>query len=452
MEPRHNPRTPVKLPKGFRFSPKDWELIKYLECKVFSKPLPCDHVIRDNVDVYDSDYHPKTLIDRHGDDENVVYVFTNRKKVAEKGKNYGRSAGEYTWKANNRGTPVEKEDGLGEKVKVGWVKTLCLVNRMEERTGYIMKEFTLPKSDLENASDEFKHYALCRIYKKPKKDKAKAKKNKSKEDLKQEAVDDVPSLISFETPPDHQNAVNNDIHAALQYEDPIEFSFADSIVPPQLDQIFDHNTQQQDDTFDEKFSWLMNALEQYNDPHDLLSTQQDPFLPGWYDHHQLLVTQGFSESCSSSQNQMYPLTAFLPNYQQTLIDCQEEPNQEKLQASKMGSIDFDIMKPSTSRVTLKRLRELNRDNKDLGTLPEIDRQIPKVPKMMTKKSRTHSQVLANTNQEEMCDNNRGVCSKFGWELAKMLASSNQGNSIPNEDPMIDNELGLERLRDFMMPS
>ncbi|CAI9108407.1 OLC1v1007989C1 [Oldenlandia corymbosa var. corymbosa] len=451
MGARHDLRMPMILPRGFRFSPTDWELIKYLECKVMGEPLPCDHAIWDDIDIYDPKYHPETLVKRYGDDENVVYVFTKLKKVAPKGKNVGRRVGGCTWRANNAGEEVK----VAGKAEEGWAKTFSFENEKKKRIGYIMKQYTLHDSILKNARGDMKDYALCRIYKKSnsKEDEANLEDDNSQDDqeegvdancdhhnqvphdpehdiqVKEKTLESVPRLISFETSWNHQSTVNN-LHAALQRGDEIQNDFSNPASNAlKLDGIAIHNTEQQQQLFDhltdEELDSVMNFLEQNNDDdhrHDILSSQQDLFPPNDFDH-QALAAQGFSDFSYPPQNQLSQLPPLR-------IEFQRDSNRAMLEASNISALQDHhdqyvmgcsfcnqvemgsqnaIMSPSYS-ATLMRLDEPKPVYQDLGTLLGMTENF------------THSQFLGTINKEEMSVT-REDCSEFGWEIAKRLRSS-----------------------------
>lgn len=143
-----NPINP-KFPVGFRFRPTEVELLKYLRCKVLGEPLPCDNVIKDNVDVYNLRDLQKLFEGFDGRD--IVYVFTKLKRVCKAGgKRFERQVGDLTWKGGDKGKKICDE-------KIGGSSKNFTLKRSEILLGYNMKEYSLDESILEKAKVEVRN-------------------------------------------------------------------------------------------------------------------------------------------------------------------------------------------------------------------------------------------------------------------------------------------------------
>ncbi|CAI9108408.1 OLC1v1007990C1 [Oldenlandia corymbosa var. corymbosa] len=478
---------PVTIPRGFRFSPTDQELLKYLECKVMGTPLPYDHVISDDIDVYSPESLPEALINRYGNEEKVVYVFTRLKKVTMKGTNFDRKVGECTWKPNGRAKPIK--DGEPEKV-VGKFKTLSFVKE-GVKSGYIMKEFTL------NGSEE---YALCQIYKKPEKEKANLPKDKvakqeevdAKSDdqnqlpyypgyvhqVQNEAIDTVPPFISSETSLDHhhqqQHPWVHDLDSASAYGDPMQ---QELLGESMIHNMQEQQLQQQQDNrpYDANMDLFLTLLNE-NHHHGMPSLQQSPELdrfPLDLTDYQPWSTPRSSYFPYSIQHQMAEVTESAPGTQQTKVDqLQEYPNHamiQMIQASNMSALLHDhqeqymlanacydqagmesmnamMMNPSYAATLMRVDDKPKPENHVTVNLAEIDDPI-----MTTKES--CASFIETTNEGEMGGNRQVDCSDFGMNLATILRGSmEEYYPLPEQDPMVDNNYGLDRLKDFVMPN
>ncbi|KAH1038764.1 hypothetical protein J1N35_040507 [Gossypium stocksii] len=117
------------MPSGFRFKPRDDELIFYLMCKARNKPLPPTRI--KEVPLYK--YDPDTLTAISGNMSsngtiNEWYFFTSRDRKHPQGKKPNRAAGDGFWKAVNSDKHVNSNGnliGLKKTLLDGWA--LCRV-------------------------------------------------------------------------------------------------------------------------------------------------------------------------------------------------------------------------------------------------------------------------------------------------------------------------------------
>ncbi|KAK6151565.1 hypothetical protein DH2020_014200 [Rehmannia glutinosa] len=105
------------LPVGFAFQPKDEELIvHYLMKKLKNEPLPPNKIY--SVNLYD--FSPDRLVDILGENEdNELYIFTERKKISSNGTNIDRKTPNGYWKSTTGDKPIKHN---GEEV--GYCKAL----------------------------------------------------------------------------------------------------------------------------------------------------------------------------------------------------------------------------------------------------------------------------------------------------------------------------------------
>ncbi|KAK8976698.1 hypothetical protein V6N11_057296 [Hibiscus sabdariffa] len=157
------------LPSGYRFKPKDEELVDfYLKRKILNKKLP-PNIIRD-VDLYN--YDPDTLIAMNNNvsSNGVVmewYFFTPRERKYANGVRPRRCAGRGFWKASGKDTEVFLK---GEKI--GLKKTLVYYKGKPpkgDKTDWTMHEYVLIKAParqrLGKEDMRLDDWVLCRVYK-----------------------------------------------------------------------------------------------------------------------------------------------------------------------------------------------------------------------------------------------------------------------------------------------
>nr|XP_029117988.1 uncharacterized protein LOC114913486 [Elaeis guineensis] len=145
----------MRLPRGYRFDPKPWELIGYLQDKVEGRPDAGQGVINDGIDAYGCS--PKQLVGcliLH--DDGRSFFFTPIKHRNRKCRD--RSTPDGHWKLTKK-TILRN----GEGRLVGYMKELCYFHgkrksgkKEPERTKWLMKEYTL--------DHEQPKMALCEIY------------------------------------------------------------------------------------------------------------------------------------------------------------------------------------------------------------------------------------------------------------------------------------------------
>ncbi|KAL5723099.1 hypothetical protein ACHQM5_006539 [Ranunculus cassubicifolius] len=128
----------VKLSKGFRFQPRDHELVAhYLRNKVWGRDLPCDIIPDIDLYSYDADQLPIGEF-KHGRD-NEAYFFTCNNPM--KFCNGYRPTSKGYWKASNG-----DEEIFDSEEFIGYKKTLVFYLGTPpdgEKTNYVMQEYRL---------------------------------------------------------------------------------------------------------------------------------------------------------------------------------------------------------------------------------------------------------------------------------------------------------------------
>ncbi|KAA3481880.1 NAC domain protein NAC77 [Gossypium australe] len=166
------------LPPGYRFKPRDDELVNYyLRLKLSGLPLP-PNIIRE-VNLYR--YDPETLTARNNHiSSNEVgkewYFFTPRERKYTNGSRPARKAGNGYWKA----TGADKEVILNGK-KIGCKKTLVFYEGKPPRgfkTNWAMHEYILSDNApvrVRHGKEDMKldNWVLCRLYKNRREEKQK---------------------------------------------------------------------------------------------------------------------------------------------------------------------------------------------------------------------------------------------------------------------------------------
>ncbi|XP_038699699.1 NAC domain-containing protein 2-like [Tripterygium wilfordii] len=152
-------------PPGFRFKPKDVELIiDYLQKKVLDQQLPPSGIV--DVDLYK--YNPQDLAAMYPPcGENEWYFFTSRVRKYPNGERPNRAAGDGYWKATGADRPIKRKG-----VKVGSRKALVFYMGKAphgKKSDWIMHEFRVldaPKPLGEDKKMMLDNWVLCRIYNK----------------------------------------------------------------------------------------------------------------------------------------------------------------------------------------------------------------------------------------------------------------------------------------------
>ncbi|KAJ0967163.1 hypothetical protein J5N97_024080 [Dioscorea zingiberensis] len=144
----------MRLPRGCRFDPNEFELIQYLSDKVAGCPDPGQGLIKEDVDVYgiSPDLLPVDLMASGGDGR--LFCFAPIK--FRKGPSCrDRSTPDGHWKATNARSSIKDEEGD----PIGFTQTFSYYHGKNgaARTKWIMKEYTL-------FADVPQNVALCVIY------------------------------------------------------------------------------------------------------------------------------------------------------------------------------------------------------------------------------------------------------------------------------------------------
>ncbi|XVE99663.1 hypothetical protein REPUB_Repub03eG0219100 [Reevesia pubescens] len=181
------------MPPGYRFKPRDDELVDYyLKRKVNGKSLP-PNIIRE-VHLYN--YDPETLTEMNDNKSSngtvsEWYFFTPRERKYKNGKRPGRGTGNGFWKAAGADKHVMRKGNL-----VGLKKTLVFFLGKPpkgDKTNWIMHEFVLSNPPVRERTSEddmrLDDWVLCRVYKKEKEGKSKLEIPKQKHE---EAEDSIP--------------------------------------------------------------------------------------------------------------------------------------------------------------------------------------------------------------------------------------------------------------------
>ncbi|KAL8026539.1 hypothetical protein ABFX02_14G034800 [Erythranthe guttata] len=152
-----------KYPPGYRFVPKDAELIvDYLEVKIKNLPIPLDEI--NEVHLYD--HHPQFLADNNPQlGEKEWYFFTPRDRKYQNGQRPSRSAGNGYWKA----TGSDKVISSGGKI-VGYKKSLVYHEGKPPagiKTNWIMHEYKVNQPGRAKTCPtdmRLDDWVLCRLY------------------------------------------------------------------------------------------------------------------------------------------------------------------------------------------------------------------------------------------------------------------------------------------------
>ncbi|XP_040361836.1 uncharacterized protein LOC121049231 [Rosa chinensis] len=199
------------FPPGYRFNPRDDELVRYyLQKKIMDEPLPPNKIME--VNLYR--HNPETLAERYETyGEKEWYFFTPRDRKYRNGFRPNRAAGDGYWKA----TGADKTIRSGN-VEVGCRKALVFYRGKPpkgKKTNWIMHEYRVPDSPdsrppkrTENDM-RLDNWVLCRIYKK-----ADNKNNKSQS--RNHVEDPVEESVSTSLP----DNMDMDLEANGQVDNP----------------------------------------------------------------------------------------------------------------------------------------------------------------------------------------------------------------------------------------
>ncbi|EYU32652.1 hypothetical protein MIMGU_mgv1a020617mg, partial [Erythranthe guttata] len=152
-----------KYPPGYRFVPKDVELIvDYLEVKIKNLPIPLNEI--NEVHLYE--HHPQFLADNNPQlGEKEWYFFTPRDRKYQNGQRPSRSAGNGYWKA----TGSDKVISSGGKI-VGYKKSLVYHEGKAPagiKTNWIMHEYKVNQPGRAKTCPtdmRLDDWVLCRLY------------------------------------------------------------------------------------------------------------------------------------------------------------------------------------------------------------------------------------------------------------------------------------------------
>ncbi|XP_057493868.1 NAC domain-containing protein 83-like [Actinidia eriantha] len=194
------------VPYGFRFNPKDQEIIYLLLKKANGSRLPVDEGLIQECDLFGKE-EPWEIFGQGM--EKTRYFFTRLKKKSKRnGCNFVRTAGKGTWKGQDgRGcNPITDHKGS----IIGFKKNLVYKGKGTDTNGrWLMKEYHLDGVSLE-PQPKFNDYVLCRIRKKD--DGRKQEKQTDKPIIHQVAnvgfkakasstmESNIPCLIDYELP------------------------------------------------------------------------------------------------------------------------------------------------------------------------------------------------------------------------------------------------------------
>ncbi|KAL1080183.1 hypothetical protein V6Z11_D10G274100 [Gossypium hirsutum] len=157
------------LPPGYRFKPRDEELVNYyLRPKISGLPLPPNRIREANL--YGHDPETLTAMNNYTSSNEVEkewYFFTPRERKYTNGSRPARKAGNGYWKA----TGADKEVILKGK-KIGCKKTLVFYEGKPPRgfkTNWTMHEYVSSEAPVRvrHGKEDMKldNWVLCRLYK-----------------------------------------------------------------------------------------------------------------------------------------------------------------------------------------------------------------------------------------------------------------------------------------------
>ncbi|XP_050374397.1 NAC domain-containing protein 41-like [Argentina anserina] len=161
----------LNLPKGYRFSPDDDELVLfYLFNKILGRPIPLTDVIKE-LDLYEHDPDQIPRGDyRHGTKGNEAYYFTNVEQIySSEGKGTKRTTKGGYWKVTTEREQVTYGD---DKVVVGF-KTSMLFNKghvpRRKLSSFVMHEYRVNPSIVpvgvlnDSIRAKIERFVVCKI-------------------------------------------------------------------------------------------------------------------------------------------------------------------------------------------------------------------------------------------------------------------------------------------------
>ncbi|KAK9019304.1 hypothetical protein V6N11_053831 [Hibiscus sabdariffa] len=317
------------LPAGYRFKPRDEELVDfYLKRKIYNKPLP-PNIFRD-VDLYNYDPYVLTEMSDNASSNGVVtewYFFTKRNRRHPNDKRPVRSAGDGYWKATGVTKPV-----LSKGEEIGLKRSLVLFRGKSpkgEKTDWLMHEYLLTKAPppqrLSNQNMQLDDWVLCRVY------------TKKEQRLKHgTAIQGSCNKIQDEV---EVQALENEILSLVQYQEEVVVQ-----VPPLQPQFPDVNQIQPQQR--QPFSGISAPL-QYQGP-DAMSIPQQQQVPlqlqfSGVDESQLPQQRQFSEIPLLDQYQELDADVFnmlIPQQQQFSDVNQSQPlQQQQFPESEISPLD-----------------------------------------------------------------------------------------------------------------
>ncbi|KAK4379614.1 hypothetical protein RND71_001477 [Anisodus tanguticus] len=155
-------------PLGYRFHPTDKEVMKYLLGFVIGIPLPEQHELMQEVDLY-ADKDPWQIFEAYKGTKNSRYFITRQKKENPKWiKRVSRTVGNGTWKSQNKGEEVFDDKGRF----MGYVKSLKYIpaNKSSNNVNgeWLMTEYSLYDRYVDAEKIKNKGFVVCKIKKKEK--------------------------------------------------------------------------------------------------------------------------------------------------------------------------------------------------------------------------------------------------------------------------------------------
>ncbi|KAL5699408.1 hypothetical protein ACHQM5_030317 [Ranunculus cassubicifolius] len=182
------------FPPGYRFEPKDAELLEsYLNKKIADPNFKFYMITEENI----YDYHPKELIHKYrSKGEEDWYFFTPRERKYKNGRRPNRAAANGYWKA----TGTEKKIVNKKRHEIGNRNSLVYYEGKAPsgiKTNWIMHEFLNKEHQIgvnhQNPSMELDKWVLCRIHYNHK------KSGKNKEPEEEEKVMELVEQVKVET-------------------------------------------------------------------------------------------------------------------------------------------------------------------------------------------------------------------------------------------------------------
>ncbi|KAK6144047.1 hypothetical protein DH2020_020867 [Rehmannia glutinosa] len=266
-------------PPGFRFVPKDEELIKdYLQKRINNEPIPLFEIS----DVVLYEHHPQYLAENYpklGEDE--WYFFTPRDRKYKMGKRPKRSVlpREGTtgcrgyWKATGADKQIEFEgENIGKRKALVFYEGEPKPNK-STKTNWIMHEYRINKTEshLRTSLDDMRldDWVLCRIYEKAE------RTNKKAERTNRKRKRDVDNHDPDEDDNDNDNVADNNVVVDVA-DDNVVVDVADD-----------------------------NVAEN-NDEEDLSRYLQDNNDDQHYDHEQINNGFGYNGNQFPAYNQVFP--------------------------------------------------------------------------------------------------------------------------------------------------